>query len=267
MSRTVSPARRPLADLNASFRTTGSSEDFETVTEYRVGRWGLAYGRDGFGVSSQGGEKLHLSVVTAITAIHDGYNWQPYCVASNARRFQTAEQVARDAAQAIANHGKPWHHCSQPKVGDVLYVSPVCRDNNVRGKAAFTPEIADTDVISCTNCLRHFFGETIDVVRIKAEEKAAIAARKAAKPLPARCFHCGQIRPQTKATLAGEKLPCSSCEDDLETIFWVETTGCYCDYHAEVLAESPERTDLVTLGIEKENQAYESLVRHEGKYL
>ncbi len=261
MNRTASPARRSLAELNLGFVTEGATSDFDTRTEYRVGKWGLAWSRDGFASGGLGGDHLHLSVVTVITAIHPDYDWRPYCAASAYLGYGNAEQKAARRDRQVAGHGSYNHRCNQPKVGDAISVRPVCRDNNVRGTFVFDGATADTDVVDCINCRRGFFGEQVDVVAVKADRAAASEAKKASRPLPTRCFHCGDIRPKTKATAAGEQLPCSNCKDNFETIWWVETTGYSCSYFAEF-----PKPHLLELGLADETAACERLERVEGKW-
>lgn len=265
VNRTASPARATLAELNAarSLPRASITVDFDLTTALQVGRWGLAYSRDGYNGRGQGGDKLHVSAVTTITAIHPDYDWRPYCASSAYVGYGTPAQQQQRREKQVAGHGTYNHHCNQPKVGDVVRVEPLCRFENVRGTAAFTADQADTNLVTCANCAAAVFGE--DKATIAAEQreaaKAAVAARKAAKPLPARCFHCGDIRPQTKATKAGEQLPCSNCKDNLETIWWVETTGYSNSYFAEFPAPH-----LLDLALRDETEAYNRLERVEGKY-
>lgn len=274
MNRTASPARASLAELNATrgLPRTSETRDFSLSTALQVGRWGVAVSRDGYRGQGQGGDKLHVSAVTTIVAIKPDYNWQAYCLEGTyAPRFWSADKRASARAKQLADHAAvaagtlpAWsHRCPQPKVGDVVRVDPLCRYTNVRGTAAFTAELADTDVVSCANCASVVFGE--DKATVAAEQRAAEAAakaeRKAAKPLPARCFWCGDRRPQTKATLAGEQLPCSYCKEQFETIFWVETTG----YSNAYFAEFP-KPHLLELGLADETAAYDTLERREGKF-
>lgn len=253
--------RKNLAELNESFRTAGSRPDFEVVTEYRVGKWGLAYSRDGFNGRGQGGDKLHLSVATVITEIHPDYCWQTYCAASvRGGAWDTAEQIAARRAHQIAEHGCYGHYCEQPKVGDVIAVRPVCRFENVRGTGAWSAELADTDAINCLNCRSGFFGEQVDGVAERRAVREQVESRKAARPLPARCMVCGETRPQTAATRKGEILPCSWCKEDLETIYWVETTGYSCKYFAEC-----GDARLLEMSLAKETEAYDNLVRREAR--
>jgi hypothetical protein len=261
MSLTSSPARRSLADLNVGFVRTGATADFDTLTEYRVGKWGLAWSRDGYGARGLGGDHLHLSVVTVITAIHPDYDWRPYCAASAYLGYGTEQQKAARRDRQVAGHGSYNHHCNQPKVGDAIAIRPVCRDQNVRGTFVFDGATADTNLVDCINCRRNFFGEQVDVVAVKADRTAAVEARKAAKPLPTRCFHCGDLRPKTKATADGEQLPCSNCRENFETIWWVETTGFSCQYFAESGA-----AHLREAGLADETAACERLERVEEKW-
>jgi hypothetical protein len=269
---TTTQARKTLAELNEGFRSTGETSDFETATEYRVGKWGVAWSRDGYNGRGSGGDKLHLSVVTYITRVKEGYDWQSYCAASAyVSRGWTTEQVAKARAKQVAEHGvvPAWsHRCHQPKVGDVHRVNPVCRFENVRGTAAWTPELADTDVVNCFNCRRQFFHETVDGVEERRVERAGVEERKAAKPQPARCFWCGDVRPHTAKTKAGEQLPCSRCKEDFETIWWVETTGYSNSYFAEMADQREPAHDrnMRELGIKDENDACERLERFEGRY-
>ena len=266
---TTTPARKTLTELNEGFRREGATSDFETMTEYRVGKWGVAYSRDGYNGRGQGGDKTHVSVVTVITAIHNDYDWQAYCASSiHVPTRATPEQFADRRAKQIAEHGKPWHRCQQPKVGDVMTVHPVCRFENVRGTAAWTPEVADTDAVTCFNCRRSFFHEEVDGVEERRVVRAGVEERKAAKPQPARCFWCGDIRPRTKATAAGEQLPCSRCKEDFETIWWVETTGYTCQYHADMedAREQEHSARMKANAITDEERAYEALEQREGKY-
>lgn len=262
VNRTASPARRSLAELNEGFASSSSTADFDLLTDYRVGKWGLAISRDGYQARGQGGEHRHLSIVTTIAAIHPDYNWRPYCAETVSRgRYETAEQHQANVARQLASHGAAFgHYCRQPKVGDIVAVRPVCRFENVRGTGAFTAEQADTAIVDCINCRRGFFGEQVDVVAVQADRRAAVEARKAAKPQPARCFVCGEVRPQTKATLAGEQLPCSYCKESLEKIWWVETTGYSCQYFAEF-----PKPHLLEEGIQAENRACDQLERAEAR--
>lgn len=271
MNRTASPARRSLAELNLTFASTAYEGDFDTLTEYRVGKWGLAWSRDGYNGRGQGGDHLHLSVVTSITFIHPGYDWRPFCAASAYLGYGNAEQQQARRDRQVAGHGSFNHHCNQPKVGDVIRIRPVCRDENVRGTFAWDANIADTNLVDCINCRRGFFGEQVDVVTVKADRKAEVEARKAAKPLPTRCFHCGDIRPATKATKAGEQLPCSSCKEYFETIYAVETTGYQYLYTAkdladELAADPTWDANLKAAAIAAETYAADRLERLEGKY-
>jgi hypothetical protein len=259
---TITTERPTLASLNEGFRSYGETEDFETVREYRVGKWGTRWSRDGYSSRGAGGDKLHVSVVSAITAVKAGYDWARYCAESvHAPSFYGAEKVRAMRARQVAEHGQPWHHCRQPQVGDVMAVNPVCRFENVRGTGAWTPEEVDTDRVDCLNCRRQFFHEEVDGVAERRAERAAVDARKAARPKPARCFWCGDIRPHTKATRAGEQLPCSYCKDNFETIWWVETTG----YSNKYFSEFP-KPHLAEMAITDENQACDRLERVEGKY-
>ena len=260
----TSSTRRPLADFNTSRDTTETS-DFVLTSEYRVGRYGLQISRDGYGSRGNGGQLLHLVRVAFISEIKAGYDWRLACTQSITAR--DPERRAALVAKQIADHGKPWHHCRQPRVGDIVWAHPQCVDANAVGKGAYTPDQADTDAISCSNCLVRIFGETVEPrAKVEARAKAERAAAKAKNPPPT-CFHCGDVRPRTKATEAGEILPCGRCKEDFETIFWVETTGAYCQYHAECLAADPSREQgLLALGLEEENKAYDDLVRREGRY-
>lgn len=262
-------ARSTLAELNQNFRREDSTPDFETVTEYRVGKWGTRWSRDGYASRGVGGDKLHLSVVTVITAIKPDYDWQSYCASSvHVSPWATPEQTQQRRAQQVASHGSYGHSCRQPQVGDVLNVRPVCRHENVRGTAAWTPEEADTDRIDCINCRVQFFKEQVDGIEERRVERAAVEARKAAKPKPARCFWCGDIRPQTRATRAGEQLPCSYCKEHFETIFWVETTGYSNSYFAEMAETREPEHDarMRAMGIRDETEACEALERRAGKF-
>jgi hypothetical protein len=258
--------RRPLADFNVSREVTSTS-DFVLTSEYRVGRYGLRVSRDGYGSRGNGGNLLHLVRVAFISEIKADYDWRQACGDNITAR--DPERRAALVAKAHADHEAklPWHYCRQPKVGDIVWAHPQCVDTNAVGKGAYEPSIADTNVIDCSNCLVRIFGETVEPrAKVEARAKAERAAAKAKNPPPV-CFHCGDARPRTKATEAGEQLPCGRCKEDFETIFWVETTGAYCQYHAETFKSDPDnKQHILKLGIEHENQAYDSLVRREGKY-
>jgi hypothetical protein len=267
---TTTTSRPTLAELNEDFRSTSETSDFDTLTEYRVGKWGVRWSRDGYGSRGTGGDKLHVSVVTVITRVKPDYDWRTYCAESaSIAPWLTREQREQRLAQQVESHGKYNHYCRQPKVGDVINVKPVCRFENVRGTGAWTPEEADTDRVDCLNCRRSFFHEEVDGVEERRKERAAVESRKAAKPLPARCFWCGDIRPKTKATQAGEKLPCSRCKENFETIYWVETTGYSNSYFAEMAdgREAAHDARMRAMALDDETKAYESLERREGKYL
>ena len=259
---TSTEGRKTLAQYNEGFRSYGETTDFSTMTEYRVGKWGVAWSRDGYASRGGGGDKTHMSVVTVITEVKPDYDWQSYCASSvRVGSWVTREQAEKRRAAQVASHGSYGHYCQQPKVGDVVGVRPVCRFENVRGTGAWTAEQADTDVVSCLNCRRDFFKEAVDGVEERRKEREAVESRKAARPKPARCFWCGDVRPHTKATKAGEQLPCSGCKEAFETIWWVETTG----YSNSYFAEFP-KPHLAEMAITDENQAYDRLERVEGKY-
>lgn len=266
-----STTRRPLADFNVSRDTTETS-DFVLTSEYRVGRYGLRVSRDGYGSRGNGGQLLHLVRVAFISEIKPGYDWRQACADTVRQvRGETAESYQARVAKQIATHGQSpypgYHYCRQPKVGDIVWAHPQCVDTNAVGKGAYEPSIADTNLIDCSNCLVRIFGETVEPrAKIEARAKAERAAAKAKNPPPV-CFHCGDARPRTKATEAGEQLPCGYCKEQFEIIFWVETTGAYCKYHAEVFAANPsEKQHLLAVGLEEENKAYDTLIRREGKY-
>ena len=268
---TSTEGRKTLAQYNEGFRSYGETTDFSTMTEYRVGKWGVAYSRDGYASRGSGGDKTHMSVVTVITAIHPDYDWQSYCAATvRVGSWVTREQAEKRRAAQVASHGNYGHYCQQPKVGDVVTVRPVCRFENVRGTGAWTPDEADTAAVTCFNCRTGFFGEEVDGVAERRAEREAVESRKAAKPKPARCFWCGDIRPRTKATAAGEQLPCSTCKDDFTTIWWVETTGYSNDFTVSLSHNSsygPEdRARWAAMAIKDETDAYDRLERREGKY-
>jgi len=267
---TTTQARKTLADYNEGFRSYGETSDFETVREYRVGKWGVRWARDGYGSRGVGGDKRHVCVVTVVTAIKPDYNWQAYCAASTyGGSWLTREQMQKRREAQVASHGQYNHHCQQPKVGDVIQVNPVCRHNNVVGKGAWTPEELDTDAVDCLNCRREFFNEQVDGVEERRKEREAVEERKSAKPKPARCFWCGDIRPHTKATRAGEQLPCSTCKDDFTTIYNVETTGFEHDVsylHDELERDAMWKARLLHQGRAAETQACERLERREGMY-
>jgi hypothetical protein len=172
----------------------------------------------------------------------------------------------------LAGHGFPvGHYCRQPQVGDIVWAHPQCVDQNAVGKGAFEPSVADTNVIDCSNCLVRIFGETVEPrAKIEAREKAERAAVKAKNPPPV-CFHCGDARPRTKATEAGEKLPCGFCKEQFETIFSVETTGYeHLDtarYLGDKLAaDATWDANLKAAAIAAETRAIETLDRREGRY-
>src|SRR4029453_3183391 len=224
-------SRPTLATLNDTFRASRETSDFVLTVEYRVGRYGLQISRDGRRSRGQGGKLLHLMVATVIAAIKPDYDWRPYCAESayvgrTAPRAQA--QMARD--RQIADHGTHGHRCRQPKVGDVLVARQVCVDRNAVGLGAYDPSQADPAAIDCNNCARRQFGENPELrARVEAAAKLERAAAKAADPTPT-CFWCGDRRPRTTATAKGEVLPCSTCKEDMETIWWVETTGVSCKY-------------------------------------
>jgi hypothetical protein len=261
-------ARRPLESFNAE-RPISETADFVIATEYRVGRYGLQISRDGYGSRGTGGKLIHLVRVAVISEIKDGYNWQTYCLQSaRTSRWNTRDQAAAARDKQIASHGQPWHSCRQPKVGDLLWIAPQCVDQNARGTGAFEADEAGTSAIDCNNCLTRIFGETVEPrAKVEAREKAERAAAKA-KNMPPVCFHCGDKRPRTKATEAGEKLLCGTCKDLYETIWFVETTGYTCQYHADYAdaGETAHNTNMKAAALVESARDYDYLSKREGKY-
>ena len=264
----VTAPRRTLADLNASFRSSSETSDFVLTTEYRVGRYGLRVSRDGYGSRGVGGKLRHLMVATVITEIKPDYNWQPYCAEMVSGYRGTPEQRQERRERQIASHGTYSHYCRQPKVGEVVYARQQCVDQNAVGKGAYEPSDADTNVIDCNNCAVRVFGEVPQPrAKVEAAAREARAAVKAKNPPPV-CFHCGDRRPKTRATDAGEKLLCSSCKDSYETIWFVETTGYTCQYHADMAdaRDSAHTATMLARALADQTREYDELLRREGRY-
>jgi hypothetical protein len=226
-------ARRTLADLNETFRSTTETSDFEITIEYRVGRYALRISRDGYGSRGNGGKLLHLVIAHVITAIKPDYNWQAYC----------GEVVTRGRSETAER-----------------YV-----EQNARGVGAFESDgdhALDTVAINCNNCSARIFGETPEPrAKVEAREREARAAVKAANPPPT-CPHCGDRRPRTKQT-ALEAVLCSNCLELVKTIAEHET-GEFWQYCKPEERAEPWR---VQRSIEMLDEAMTRFERREGKYL